>query len=27
MFVRLGAAVAIVLALVLAADHLFKLTH
>jgi hypothetical protein len=27
MFVRLGAAVAIVLALILAADHLFRLTH
>ncbi len=27
MFVRLGAAVAIVLALILAADHVFKLTH
>jgi hypothetical protein len=27
MFVRLGAAVAIVLTLILAADHVFKLTH
>ena len=27
MFVRLGAAVAIVLALILAGDHLFRLTH